>query len=344
MRLRQNEVAALAGVSEATVSRVLNDRDGVSDRTREIVLRAIDQLGAARPAQRRVLRAGVVGIVVRELDNPIFPVFAWRLEARFAVAGYTSVIGCATEVVDELEYLGTLVERGVAGIVMVSGRHAHTDGDHSAYRDLLARGVAMVFVNGYAKDVDAPFVSCDDRHASALAVAHLTGLGHHRIGFLGGPGRYIVVQRKREGFLAAMVASGIQPDPGLVVDTVYSVEGGHAAAAALVAGGATAVVAASDPLAIGSILAARDVGLGVPDEWSVVGFDDTPLMAYIDPPLTTVRQPVEAMTEHAVRLLLDQVSGAPAAHREYLFRPELVVRSSTAPAVRTVKAATTHTA
>jgi LacI family repressor for deo operon, udp, cdd, tsx, nupC, and nupG len=343
VRVRQKEVAALARVSEATVSRVINGREGVSDRTRNTVLRALDELGAPRPSPPRVLRAGVVGIVVPEFDNPIFPAFAWRLETRFAVAGYTSVIGCATEVVDELEYLGTLVERGVAGVVMVSGRHAHSDGDHSAYRDLIAHGVAMVFINGYADDVIAPFVSCDDRHASALAVTHLRGLGHHRIGFIGGPSRYVVAQRKRAGFLDAMVASGIHPDPDLVVDTVYSIEGGRAAAATLVGGDATAVVAASDPLAVGSVLAARAGGLSVPAEWSVVGFDDTPLMAYTDPPLTTVRQPLEAMTEHAVRLLLDQLDGAPIARREYLFRPELVVRSSTARVRQPISAAPTRT-
>ncbi len=331
VRVRWREVAHLAGVSEATVSRVMNGRPGVSERTRSIVLHAVDQLGAARLVRPRQLEAGLVGVVVPELDNPIFPALAQALEARLAGAGYTCVLGCATQVVDELEYLGTLVERGVAGIIMVSGRHAATDGDHSAYRELLAQGIPMVFVNGYSAEVPAPFVSCDDRHAATLAVGHLTSLGHRRIAFVSGPARYVVVERKLAGYRRALASAGIDVDTALVVDTVFSVEGGRAAAASVIERGATAVVAASDLLALGTILGAREHGLAVPAEWSVVGFDDTALMAYTDPPLTTVRQPIIAMCEHATRLLLDQLGGATPVNGEYLFRPELVVRGSTAP-------------
>jgi DNA-binding LacI/PurR family transcriptional regulator len=112
---------------------------------------------------------------------------------------------------------------------------------------------------------------------------------------------------------------------------VFSVEGGREAFSALLEGGATAVVAASDLMALGTILGAREHGLVVPHDWSAVGFDDTALMAYTEPPLTTVRQPILAMGEHATRLLLDQLGGAEPANREFLFRPELVVRGSTAP-------------
>ena len=331
MRVRWRQVAHLAGVSEATVSRVMNGRPGVSERTRSIVLHAVDQLGAARLVRPRQLEAGLVGVVVPELDNPIFPALAQALEARLAGAGYTCVLGCATQVVDELEYLGTLVERGVAGIIMVSGRHADSEGDQSAYHELIAQGIPMVFVNGYSPEVAAPFVSCDDRHASSLAVAHLASLGHRRIAFVSGPARYVVVERKLDGYRQALTAIGADLDGELVLDTVFSVEGGRAAAEPLIARGATAVVAASDLIALGTILGAREHGLAVPAEWSAVGFDDTALMAYTDPPLTTVRQPILTMCEHATRLLLDQLGGAKPVNREYLFRPELVVRGSTAP-------------
>src|SRR5689334_3389217 len=120
VRVRWREVAQLAGVSEATVSRVMNGKPGVSERTRSVVLHALDQLGGSSLVRARTLEAGLVGIVVPELDNPVFPMFAQALEGRLAAAGYTCVLGCATQVVDELEYLGTLVERGVAGIVIVS--------------------------------------------------------------------------------------------------------------------------------------------------------------------------------------------------------------------------------
>jgi LacI family transcriptional regulator, repressor for deo operon, udp, cdd, tsx, nupC, and nupG len=338
VRVRWREVAHLAGVSEATVSRVMNGRPGVSARTRDVVMRAVDQLGAAELVRPRQLEAGLVGLVVPELDNPIFPALAQLIEARLAGSGYTCVLGCATqEGVDELEYLGMLAERGVAGIVIVSGRHADAEGDHAPYRQLIARGMPMVFINGYARDVPAPFVSCDDRYAAGLAVRHLASLGHRRIGFVSGSSRYVVVSRKLDGYREALAEVGADVDDELIIDTVFSVEGGRASTAHFVERGATAVMAASDLLALGTILGAREHGLAAPAEWSAVGFDDTALMAYTDPPLTTVRQPIQAMSDHATRLLLDQLGGGPAVHREFLFRPELVVRGSTAPVpLRTV--------
>ena len=309
----------------------MNGRPGVSERTRSIVLHAVDQLGAARLVRPRQLEAGLVGVVVPELDNPIFPALAQALEARLAGAGYTCVLGCATQVVDELEYLGTLVERGVAGIIMVSGRHADTDGDHSAYRELIAQGIPMVFVNGYSAEVPAPFVSCDDRHAAALAVGHLTSLGHRRIAFVSGPVRYVVVERKLAGYRRRPRLRGHRRRHGARRRHGLLGRGRACRRGSVIERGATAVVAASDLLALGTILGAREHGLAVPAEWSVVGFDDTALMAYTDPPLTTVRQPIVAMCEHATRLLLDQLGGATPVNGEYLFRPELVVRGSTAP-------------
>ena len=331
MRVRWREVAELAGVSEATVSRVMNGKPGVSARTKSVVLRAVNELGASSLVRARTLEAGLVGIVVPELDNPVFPAFAQALEGRMAAAGYTCVLGCATQVVDELEYLGTLVERGVAGFIIVSGRHADVQGDQSAYHELIAQGVPMVFVNGESQGASAPCVSCDDRWASSLAVQHLASLGHRRIGFVSGPTRYVVVQQKLDGYRQAMAEVGAPVDEELIVDTVFSIEGGRAAVGPLLDRGATAAVAASDLMALGTVLGARERGRAVPAEWSVVGFDDSALMAYTDPPLTTIRQPVLAMCEHASQLLLDQLGGAGRNDREYLFRPELVVRSSTAP-------------
>jgi alanine racemase len=330
MRVRWRDVAQLAGVSEATVSRVMNERPGVSERTREVVLRAAERLGVGGLIRSPNLDDGLVAVVVPELDNPIFPAFAHQIEARLANAGYTSVLGSSTRLVDELDYVDMLVRHGVAGIVVVSGRHADAQRDQRPYLELLGRGLPIVFVNGYSANIPAPFVSCDDRRASTLAVEHLIGLGHRRIGVVAGPDRYVVVERKLDGYRDALNAAGIDVADELMATTMFTIEGGRAVTTQLIENGATAAIAANDLMALGTILAAREHGLGVPDEWSIVGFDDTTLMAYTDPPLTTVRQPIRAMCDHAVRLLLDQMSGAPVEHREYLFLPELVVRASTA--------------
>ena len=213
VRVRWREVAQLAGVSEATVSRVMNGRPGVSERTRQIVLHAVDQLGAARLVRPRKLEAGLVGLVVPELDNPIFPALAQLLEARLAGAGYTCVLGCATQVVDELEYLGTLVERGVAGIVMVSGRHADADGRP----DAVPRADRPGHPDGVRQRL-RPRRGGAVRVAATTAMPprwpsrHLASLGHRRIGFVSGPARYVVVERKLDGYRQALAAAGAEVD------------------------------------------------------------------------------------------------------------------------------------
>src|SRR3954452_7970569 len=172
-RARLADLARQAGVSEATVSRVLNDKPGVSADTRQAVLTALDVLGYERPDRLRKRSAGLVGLVVPELDNPIFPAFAQVIESMLAQQGYTPVL-CTQSPggVTEDEYVEMLLDRQVSGIVFVSGLSADTSADHDRYRKLLDRPLPIVLVNGYAEHLEAPFVSCDDRLAGDLAVTH----------------------------------------------------------------------------------------------------------------------------------------------------------------------------
>ncbi|MCQ6552013.1 LacI family transcriptional regulator [Streptomyces sp. C10-9-1] len=336
MTARLADIAAQAGVSEATVSRVLNGKPGVAAATRESVLAALDVLGYERPVRLRRSSAGLVGLITPELDNPIFPALAQVIGQALTRQGYTPVLatqtpGGSTE--DELTEM--LVDRGVAGIIFVSGLHADTTADTGRYDRLRAQGVPHVLVNGFSPAVQAPFVSPDDRAAMHLAVGHLASLGHSRIGLAVGPRRFVPVLRKIEGFERAMaehVGLTGEEAQALVQHSLYTLEGGQAAAAALIARGCTAVVCASDMMALGAVRAARQQGLRVPEDVSVVGFDDSPLIAFTDPPLTTVRQPVQAMGQAAVRALLEEIGGTPAPHSEFVFMPELVVRGSTASA------------
>ncbi|UUN31104.1 LacI family DNA-binding transcriptional regulator [Streptomyces sp. FIT100] len=324
---RLADIAAQAGVSEATVSRVLNVRPGVSSATRTRVLAALDVLGYERPVRLRRRSAGLVGLVVPELTNPIFPAFAQVVEQTLAGHGYTPLLcvkqpGGATE--DEL--VEQLEESAVSGIVFLSGLHADTSADPGRYAELAARGVPFVLINGYNERIRAPFVSPDDRMAAAMAVRHLADLGHERIGLAVGPVRYVPSRRKTEGFLDA-AGPGAEP---YVRHTLFGVEGGHAAAAELVDAGCTGIVCGSDMMALGAIRAVRERGLSVPGDVSVVGYDDSPLIPFTDPPLTTVRQPVQAMASAAVGALLEEIRGNPVPSTEYVFQPELVVRGSTA--------------
>lgn len=247
--------------------------------------------------------------------------------------GYTPVLctqtpGGSTE--DELVEM--LVERGVAGIVFVSGLHADSTADHDRYAKLTGRQVPFVLINGYSEKIAAPFISPDDRAAMWMAVQHLVELGHERIGLAVGQRRYVPVLRKIEGFTAAireLLGVSEADAEGLVHHTLFSVEGGHAAANALLDKGCTAIVCGSDMMALGAIRAVRQRGLSVPQDVSVVGFDDSPLIAFTEPPLTTIRQPVEAMATAAVDALLEEVGGNPGQRAEFMFQPELVMRGST---------------
>ncbi|GGO64412.1 LacI family DNA-binding transcriptional regulator [Nonomuraea cavernae] len=328
---RLTDIAAHAGVSEATVSRVLNGKPGPSSATRQAVLAAMDVMGYERPNRLRQRSNGLVGLVTPELDNPIFPAFAQAIEKALVQHGYTPLLctqlpGGAIE--DEFTEL--LVERGVSGIIFVSGLHADTTARADRYAELIRQGVPIVLLNGYAAKVPAPFISPDDRAAAGLAVQHLADLGHERIGLAVGPARFVPVIRKIEGFRAAMarVLDGGDVD-GLISHSLFSVEGGQAAAGPLLDRGCTGVVCASDLMALGAIRACRERGLSVPGDVSVVGYDDSPLIAHTDPPLTTVRQPVQPMVAAAVDTLLEAVAGAPARHSELVFQPELIVRGST---------------
>ncbi len=291
MTARLADVAAQAGVSEATVSRVLNGKSSVSATTRQSVLTALDVLGYERPSRLRRTQAALVGLIVPELTNPIFPAFAQVIENALSRHGFTPVLCTQTPgVVHEDDYTQMLLERGVSGIVFVSGLHADSGADHQRYRDLLDRGLPIVLVNGFADDVDAPFVSTDDHAATDLAVEHLTSLGHTRIGLAVGPDRFVPAIRKIAGFRQAMarLVPGLDVEP-LIERSLFTVEGGHAGAVRLLESGCTAIICGSDLMALGAVRAVRDAGREVPRDVSVVGYDDSPLIAFTDPPLTTLR-------------------------------------------------------
>lgn len=337
MTARLQDIAARAQVSTATVSRVLNGRPGVSETARESVLAAIDELGYERPSRVRTASAGLVGLIVPELTNPVFTLFAQAIESSLAARGYTPVLCTQTiATVHEDDYVRMLLDRGVSGIVFISGIHAVAGTSPRRYAALRDRGVPIVLINGYVPGVDAPFISNDDAATSELGVRHLAGLGHTRIGLALGPTRYSPVVRKIDGFHEAMrrhvpSADRTQVD-ALVVCTRFRVEGGYDAAKTLLDRGATGILCGSDLMALGAIRAVRERGLRVPEDVSVVGSDDNPLLDYTDPPLTTIRSDVDAVGTTAVRILLDEIAGTPAPRAEYVFRPSLVVRRSTGPA------------
>lgn len=326
MTRRLAEVAKKVGMSEATVSRVLNGKPGVSEATREAVLTALDVLGYERPTQLRGDRARLVGLVLPELQNPIFPAFAEVVGGALAQQGFTSVL-CTRTLggVSEAEYVDLLLQQQVSGVVFAGGLFAQADASHDHYRLLLERRLPTVLVNAAVEHLAFPQVSCDDVAAAEMALGHLRSLGHERIGMVLGPPDHVPSRRK-------LAAAGLEAE--FVEHTMFSLEGGHAAAARLVRRGVTGIICASDVMALGAIRAARRAGLSVPGDISVIGYDDSALMNCTDPPLTTLRQPIDAMGRAVVDLLAAQIDKALVPADELLFEPELVVRASTGPVKR----------
>ncbi len=321
---RLADVAKKVGVSEATVSRVLNGKAGVSGSTREAVLSALDVLGYERPTQLRGERARLIGLVLPELQNPIFPALAEVIGGALAQRGFTPVL-CISRTasgLSEADYVGMLLEQHVSGVVFAGGHYAEQAAPHDHYRLLRSRGIPVVLFNAGIDNLDFPCVSTDDVTAAGQAYTHLASLGHQRIGLVVGPEDHVPSRRKLAAF--AEHARG-----GAVEHALFSLEGGQAATTRLLRHGVTGVICGSDVLALGAIRAIRRAGLSVPGDVSVVGFDDSAFMNCTDPPLTTVRQPIESMGKAAVALLVNQIENVAVYPEELLFEPELVVRGST---------------
>ncbi|SPT54148.1 HTH-type transcriptional repressor CytR [Actinomyces bovis] len=333
-RITLSDIAEQAGVSTATVSRVLNGKSNVADATRRQVFVALDLLGYERPEHLHESSRGLVGLIIPELSNPIFPMFAQQIEQILASDGHTPLLCTqAPGGTSEDEYIAMLVDRGVAGIIFVSGRHADTTADLTRYQRLRERGIPIVTVNGNTPGLDSPGFTTDDAAAASMGVRHLVSLGHRRIGLAMGATRMVPARRKYQGYVRTM--HELLPDEPLrSVESLFTYESGVNAARQLLEQGCTGIICGSDIMALGIIQGVRSMGLSVPEDVSVIGYDDSPLIPMMNPPLTTLRQPVDALSRAAVACLLAQISGEKVEDTELFFNPDLIVRGSTAIAPR----------
>src|SRR5256885_5516238 len=227
------DVARQARVSEATVSRVLNGKPGVSDATRAAVLTALDVIGYERPTHLGSRKARMVGLVVPELVNPIFPALAEVVAGAPPQRGFNAVLCTRTGSMSEAEYVEMLLERQVSGMIFAGGQYSEAEAPHDHYTRLKQLRLPVVLVNAAADQIEFPRVSTDDAVAMEQAHAHLTYLGHERIGIVLGPRDHVASLRKLEAF-QRIVATGNGPLASELVErTRFSIEGGHAAAAKL---------------------------------------------------------------------------------------------------------------
>jgi DNA-binding LacI/PurR family transcriptional regulator len=250
---RLADIAHRVGVSEATVSRVLNGKQGVSDATREAVLTALGVLGYERPTRLRGERARLVGLVLPELQNPIFPALADVVGGALTQRGFTPVLCTRTAgSLSESDHVDMLLHQHVSGVVFAGGQYAEADAPHGHYDRLLRRRLPVVLFNAAVEHLGYPQVSTDDAVAVEQAYSHLASLGHERIGMVIGPQDHVPSRRKLAAFTDMTRRGGMSPVPEPVEHAMFTLEGGHAATTRLLRHGVTGIICGSDPLALGA--------------------------------------------------------------------------------------------
>ncbi|MET9110309.1 LacI family DNA-binding transcriptional regulator [Streptomyces zhihengii] len=322
-------IARAAGVSAPTVSKVLNGRADVAPATRTRVEALLRQHGYRRrrsPAQQ----SRMIDLVFHELES------SWAMEVIRGVENVAREEGLslvlsesAGRLMPGQTWVDGVLARRPAGVILVL-----SDLDAAQRAQLTSRNIPFVVVDpaGDPGD-DLPSVGTTNWQGGLAATRHLLELGHTRIGVIGGPSRMMCSRARIDGYRSALEAAGVPVDPELLREGDFHHEAGHAAGMELLRlpDRPTAVFTGNDLQALGLYEAARELGLRIPEDLSVVGFDDLPLARWVGPPLTTVRQPLTEMAEAAARLVLDLGRGRrPAATRVDL-ATTLVVRHSTAP-------------
>ncbi len=325
------DVAELAGVSVQTVSCVVNETGHISLKTRKKVLRAIDELRYRPDRIARIMRTGqtrLIGLLILDITNPVHSLIASAVESAAYARGYKVVlynVGMSAE--RERECLEAAAEGLVDGLILVNT----VDRDQT-FQFVQHERLHAVLIDCLS-EAEMPVVSVDNFRAGYLAAEHLIALGHRRIAHLAGSDTLWIARQRVDGYLQALADHGLDYQRVMVARTGrWDSEAGYQVMSELLADGErpTAIFAASDLMAIGAYRAIAEAGLRVPDDLSVIGFDDIPPAAYTLPPLTTIRQPFESIALTAVSLLLDLFAGNSPAESQCTLAPELIVRQSTA--------------
>lgn len=325
------DVAALAQVSVVTVSRVINTPHKVSEERRKRVLDAIEALGYTPNNMARSLvtkSTNVIGVLLPDITNTFSPIQVDSIADEADKAGYSILLGLSGDGTSKEERMLELMdERRVDGLILLGARLLDTDESSTLSR--LARRIPVVTL-AYTSDVNMFCVRCDEASGTSMAVEYLASLGHKRIAMLNGRGAYSTYHYKEAGYRRAMRQLGLPVPTNYCLHVPPYYDGGFQGLAALLQepDPPTAIITAGDQLAQGVYLAAQAKGLRIPDDLSVVGFSNTPISAYLQPPLTTVDQFGAVAARKAVKLMVDVLEGKPIASRAIIERPKLVVRKS----------------
>jgi LacI family transcriptional regulator len=331
-KLTMAAIAELAGVSKPTVSKVMNGQPGVSAATRKRVERVIAEREYVRNGAARALSAGRVGsvnLVMSEVDSPYFVEIIRGVEETLERAELSMVLTTTHE--EERRHrrwMARVIEHGTEGVILV------LPDEHAVYVEELHRhGIPFAVVDDRGESLpDVPSVGATNFAGGFAATEYLLSLGHRRIAVIGGQ-PYKCTTARLAGYRAALQEAGVPVEPLLMQPGSFQAKAGYASANALldVPEPPTAIFAGNDLQAMGVYRALYERGLRVPDDMSVVGFDDVPLVALLTPALTTVRQPVREMGALATRMLLRIVAGETLESARVELTTSLMVRESCAP-------------
>jgi DNA-binding LacI/PurR family transcriptional regulator len=321
------QIAKASGLSTATVSKVLNGKPDVSAQTRTLVQEALLSSGYRKRGSGQA--PPLIDVVFNDFDSP------WALEiVRGAAAaaqpeGLTVAFTALSEGDERQVWFDHITSRGTRGVVLLLSQLTERQKG-----ELVARGLPFVVIDPTAEPgTEANSVGATNWSGGLAAAKHLVDLGHRRIGIITGPPELLCSRARLDGYRAALERSGLSVDDQMVRVGDFRVKAGYAQARVLfnVRDRPTGIFAGNDLSALGVLRAAREVGLRVPEDLSVVGFDDIPLAQWSTPSLTTVRQPLTEMAAMAVRILLESAESTTPLKQCVELATELVVRESTAP-------------
>lgn len=327
------EVARLAKVSTATVSRTINGSDKVTTETAERVRRAIETLKYYPNTNARALGSGkssLYGLIISDITNPFFPELVKSFEDVAVQYGQEVLIANTNYDKRRMEQcVVRMLQRKVDGVAIMT-----SEMDDHLIDELSSRNIPLVFLDTGAPQQGISNISIDYAAGIDAAVEHLRELGHTSIGFISGPMDLTSASVRRKAFIASMKHKGLNPDKSLIEEGNHRMDGGHEAMARLLSKKKrpTAVMTSNDMTAIGALGAIFESGLKVPRDISVIGFDDIAMSAWTQPPLTTVRLSRAEIARLALRALHGIQNAATARGEEYRIEPTLVERASTGPA------------
>jgi LacI family transcriptional regulator len=327
------DIAKALGISTSTVSRALADTWDVKHETRDKVLAMARELNYHPNLNAKNLhnkRSGIIGVIIPEFINGFFPTVIEGIQEVLQREGYGVLIVQSNESREqERKNLYLLDEKMVEGIIISI---TNEGGNEEHYKHIMDAGTPIVFFNRVCENLDAPKVVIDDTQMAEMAVNHLINSGYKRIAHLAGPSNLLVAHKRIEGYKNALRKHNIDIDEQNIIESGIFIKDGINTAKQMLNSNIPlpdAIFCFNDPVAIGAMKALKEAGVRIPDDVAIVGFSEDIMATIVEPPLTSVRQPMKEMGQQAAKLILEQIkSEKPIKPKTYVLEAKLNIRKS----------------